>query len=419
MIGEGLLANGASAEETEAGMLVAAAAYDQRHCEPHVTLAVVSMTYRSENGDAPVTVSRPLRSQATDFTALQRTHQLVQHIHDGRLTLAQARNRAAAIVAAARPAAKPSASRRVRTAVLQSGLVAAGGTVLVDGDAVITACSLAAATLGALVAAWLGKYGVPTFYRFACAAVPAALVAALLDLESHVQAQAVVVGGLLAMLPSLSIISAVQDSLTGHYLAAYVRFLDACIVFLGIVAGTILTLTLVAQLRAGAPLDPPSNDPELSLSWRVVGAPVFAVAMAARMNVPRRAWPAIALISVAGLATFVEIREMGFPRLFSTGLAAVVVGVLGQLAARPKRVSALPLVAPGVAPLLPGMVMYRGLRETADNRLALGLDSLAEALGTCLALAVGVCAAGEIYLLIRQLRAGRPAPDTAGPEQPR
>ena len=122
-----------------------------------------------------------------------------------------------------------------------------------------------AAALGAMLGdrlAWLlAGRGMPEFYQFAAAAMPAAAMGVLVDRYAHwipgatgVQASAVITGGLFALLPGRALVAAVQDGLTGFYITASARLLEVMYLVVGIVIG--VTLVLYAGVSLGADLDP-------------------------------------------------------------------------------------------------------------------------------------------------------------------
>ena len=83
--------------------------------------------------------------------------------------------------------------------------------------------------------------------------------------------------------------------------------------------------------------------------------------------------------------------------------AAVVVGMVAGIAAQRWRTLALVFVVPGLLPLLPGLVLYRGSLLLTTGDTVEGLVVLLEAAVRMLALAAGALL-GE--LLVRRRRPG-------------
>ncbi|MFJ8928722.1 threonine/serine exporter ThrE family protein [Streptomyces sp. NPDC102364] len=399
-LGEALLSYGASAEEAVAGMLVVAETYGLSYCEPSVTLASVSLSAHAPGELTPLHANRVIRRHATDFRTLGRIHALVERISAGQLGLDEARAAIARILDA--PA------ERGRWAVwrvpVQTGFVAAGGGIAFGGGALASVCAFFAGLLGALLSGGLGRHGVPAFYRSAVAAMPTAVLAVAISHSAPpTTVQSVVVAGVLGLLPTVTFVSAVQDALTGHYLTALGRLFDAMLVFAAVVTGVVAVLGVGRLVGFEAPVVPTAERAEY-LGAPVVGAAVFSMAVAARARTPRRDWLPAALLGLVGFVVAAEFAVLGLPSLVGTAVVAAGVGCAAHAVARRRRESALPLVVPGIAPLLPGSALYVALAALASGRTTTGVGGLVHAAAVTLAIAVGVGLAGEAAQLVRRVR---------------
>ncbi|MFD8566356.1 threonine/serine exporter ThrE family protein [Streptomyces sp. NPDC059639] len=399
-LGDALLMYGGSAEEAVAGMLVTAETYGLSYCEPGVTLSEVSLSGYAPGELTPLHARRVIRRYGTDYGALGRVHRLVDRIGARELTLDEARAETARILDA-----PPRGGRWARWRVpVQTGLVAAGASVVFGGGPRSLLCAFVAGLLGALLCGWLGRHGVPAFYRFAVASMPAALMAlAVSRVAPPSVVPAVVVAGVLGLLPTVTFVSAVQDALTGHYLTALGRLCDAVLIFAAVVTGVVIVLGVGDLLGFAVPLVPAVGRAE-HLGLPVVGVVVFAVAVAARARTPRRDWLPAAVLGVVGFVVSVEFRVLGLSALVGTALVATAVGCAGHWVARRRRESALPLVVPAIAPLLPGGVLYGALGSLASGRTIEGLGGMVDVAAVTLALAVGVGLSGEVGQLVRRVR---------------
>ncbi|MFI7338568.1 threonine/serine exporter ThrE family protein [Streptomyces sp. NPDC050085] len=409
-IGEALLAYGASAEEAVAGMLVTAETYGLSYCEPSVTLAEVSLTAYAPGELTPLHTSRVIRKHATDFRTLASIHRLVDRI-SGRagLSLDEARAQAARILDVPAPRGRWA---RWRVPV-QTAFVAAGVSMVFGGGPRTALCSFVAGLLGALLSGWLGRHGVPAFYRFAVASMPAAVMAlAVSRVAPPSVVQAIVIAGVIGLLPTVTFVSAVQDALTGHYLTAMGRLLDALLVFAAVVTGVVTVLGIGHLVGLDVPIVASATRAEY-LGAPALGAVVFAVAVAARARTPRRDWLPAAALGLGGFVVSVEFRVLGFSSLVGTALVAAAVGGAGHLVARRRRESAVPLVVPGIAPLLPGGALYVALGALASGRTTMGVGGLVNVAAVTLALAVGVGLSGEVGQLVRRVRATSPSGGTS------
>ncbi|MEU7579434.1 threonine/serine exporter family protein [Streptomyces sp. NPDC041068] len=407
MIGEALIANGASAEETAAGMLTTAESFGLHWCEPDVTMWVVSLSGRMPGDARPLVEQRVVRRRTNDFTALGRTHRLVEEISERTVPATEARERALALSPPPEGVVKRGPAARWGVAAAHSGVVAASGSLVAGGDLLVVVPSFVAATLGGYLANTLCALGVLPFYRFAFAAMPAALFAYLAEILGYGDiSPALVVGGVLSLLPTLTMVSAVQDALAGHYLTAYARVMDAALVFVAIVAGIGVVLVVATKNGQDLPLLSPNTTIDY-FSWRFVGAAAFAVAIASRMCVPPRKWFTVMLLGASGVLAYVALRDMGYSRMLITGVVAMCISLVGRLIARRTGESALPLVIPAVTPLLPGSVLYRSLSELAIREADHGVTHMVQAIALMVVLATGVSFGNEAAYFFRQLRRRR------------
>jgi uncharacterized membrane protein YjjP (DUF1212 family) len=397
-IGELLLAGGEGAEDVEAAMLGVGYAYGLARVEPTVTFTLLGISHQPSLTDPPLTVSRTVRRRGPDYTRLAAVYRLVDDITAGEASLEEAYRRLADI----RRNRHPYSSWALTGA---AGLLAGAASVLVGGNLVIFLAAALAAMLGDRLAWLLAGRGLPEFYQFAAAAMPAAAMGVLVDRAhwipgaSGVQSSAVITGGLFALLPGRALVAAVQDGLTGFYITASARLLEVVYLIVGIVVG--VTLVLYAGVKLGAKLDPEQTLRAYDHPWvQLVAAMVLTLAFAVLLQCER----AVLLLAtlnggVAWTVYGVLHQEAGANAVASTAAAAGLVGLFGQLMARYRYVSVLPYVTAAIGPLLPGSATYFGLLALTQSHASQGLTQLTRAVALALALAIGVNLGNEIARL--------------------
>ncbi len=410
-IGELLLAGGEGAEDVEAAMYGVAFAYGLARVDPTVTFTLMGISYQPTPAAPPVTLSRTVRRRGTDYTRLAAVFHLVDEITAHEVTVEEAYRRLADI----RRNRHPYGTWALTGA---AGLLAGAGGVLVGGGPVVFAAAALAAMLGDRLAWLLAGRGLPEFYQFAVAAMPAAAMGVLIDLYAHwipgatdVQSSAVITGGLFALLPGRALVAAVQDGLTGFYITASARLLEVMYLVVGIVVG--VTLVLYAGVSLGADLNP---DEALRVSDRpwvqLPAAMVLTLAFAVLLQCERGVLLLATLNGGVAWTFFSVLHEgAGTNQVAATAAAAGLVGLFGQLMARYRYASVLPYVTPAIGTLLPGSATYFGLLALTEHHPSGALTQLTKAAALALALAIGVNLGNEIARL-----ALRPPP---GPSAPR
>ncbi|MFF3943640.1 threonine/serine exporter ThrE family protein [Streptomyces sp. NPDC001902] len=409
-IGELLLAGGEGAEDVEAAMLGVAHAYGLGRVEPTVTFTLLGISYQPSLVDAPVTANRTVRRRATDYTRLAAVFRLINDVTAADLSLEDAYRRLAEI----RRNRHPYPGWLLTGA---AGLLAGAASMLVGGGGPAV---FAIAALGAMLGdrlAWLcAGRGLPEFYQFVAAAMPAAVMGVLvarfgqhLPGTSTLQASAVITGGLFALIPGRALVAAVQDGLTGFYITASARLLEVMYLFTGIVVG--VTLILYAGVSLGAGLDPDQvfrayENPPVQL----VAAMVLSLAFAVLLQCERGVLVVAALNGGVAWTVYAALHQekigIGMSPVAATAVAAGLVGLFGQVLSRYRYASALPYVTAAIGPLLPGSATYFGLLGLTRGHLDQGFASLTKAAALALAVAIGVNLGGEIARLFIKLPGG-------------
>ncbi|MEU5053030.1 threonine/serine exporter family protein [Streptomyces sp. NPDC021096] len=413
-IGELLLAGGEGAEDVEAAMFGVAHAYGLARCEPTVTFTLLTVSYQPSLVDDPVTANRTVRRRGTDYTRLNAVYRLLHDITSQGLTLEEAYGRLAEI-------------RRNRhpypgwELTLASGLLAGAASLLVGGGVVVFLAAAAGAMLGDRLAWLAAGRGLPEFYQFVAAAMPPAVMGVALSTAHeyvHVQASAVITGGLFALIPGRALVAGVQDGLTGYYITAAARLLEVGYLIAGIVCGVLVVLYGGVHFGGG------TLNPEAALErverpvTQTVAAMILAFAFAVLLQQERHTvWLAMLNGGVAWVVYGALADTIGVDPVPATAVAAGLVGLFGQLFARYRHASALPYVTAAIGPLLPGSAVYFALLNFAKNELNTGISSLTKAAALALAIAIGVNLGSEMarmFLKVPGAAARRAAKRTRG-----
>ncbi|MDH6116979.1 uncharacterized membrane protein YjjP (DUF1212 family) [Kitasatospora sp. GAS204A] len=401
-IGELLLASGESAEDVEAAMLGVTHAYALDRCEPQVTFTLISISYQPSLVEAPVTAARVVRRRTSDYTRLAAVYRLVADITAEKVTVNDAYRRLALI----------RRNRHPYPAWLLSvtaGLLAGAATFLVGGQVdakawLVFINAVVAAIIGDRLASWVAGRGLPEFYQFVLAAMPAAFCGILLSLSSAgLRGSVVITGGLFALLPGRALVAAVQDGLTGFYITAAARLLEVVYLVAGIVIGVMLILyagvSYDAQLRPAESLSGIYNPPV-----QLIAAMLLTLFFAMLLQTSRRTLAMVTFNSGIGWAVYgVLAHNAGISQIVATGIAAGLVGLFGQLMARYRYASALPYVTAALGPLMPGSALYLGMLSFAQGHPSAGLVFVSRAAAIAMALAIGVNLGGEVARLFMKV----------------
>ncbi|GHD52421.1 threonine/serine exporter family protein [Mycetocola manganoxydans] len=380
--GEVIFASGASAEDATATMLAVTRAYGLKGCEADVTHTVITLTWDDPSTNDTVTRSRNVKYRTLDYTRLTNTSTLVDDLLHTPISVGEARIRVNTIIAA-RPI-YPVLIRR-----LGWSLVGAGAALLLGGGPLVIAAAFVATFFVDSLTTALARTRMSVFYQTLAGGAVGPIVAAVVHfLDPAASSFLVVVATIIVLLAGVTSFGAVQDVLSGFYVTGTARVLEALLITGGLVAGVAGTTTLLA--RFGLVLDIDNYvPPSFANIWLLCAASVIIIlGFALAVEVPARAIWAVSALGILAYLVYTGGQVAGLGVAWSAAAAAVAVGVLSALASRLVRTPPLPLVVSALVPLVPGLILFRGLLELSAGSID-GLLSMLEAASVAVALAAG------------------------------
>ena len=385
-IGEMLLSSGAGAADVTATMRSVADHLGLRQAEVDVTFTALSMSYQRSLDDVPVLMMRHVQQRDIDYEDLTAVDHLVRDILLDRADLYLARNRMATIVSLGH--AFPRWAVTIAWAVM-----AAGVGVFLGGGAVVSAVAALAAVSIDRVQILMARRRLPFFYhQVAGGAIATLLAAGVAATPIEVDESLVVTANIIMLLAGIGLMGAVQDALTGFYLTAGARLIEAMMATAGIIAGVALGISVSDVLEIPLNNLVPGQIQYSDLPTVILGAAVSSAAFSVACYAPRRAVAPIAMITAAAALISQAVELNGFGRAAAAGVAAFFVGLVAYAAAGRVRVPPLVVAVPAIVPFLPGLSIYRGLTWLADGGylVSQGILALMTAISVAIALASGV-----------------------------
>jgi uncharacterized membrane protein YjjP (DUF1212 family) len=399
-LGELLLASGEAAEDVEAGMLAVVYGYGLVRCDVNVTFTMLTIAYQATLADPAWTASRGVRRRSSDYSRLAAVHDLVREISERNVSVEEAYRRLLEI----RRRRQPYPTWLISAA---SALLAGAASVLVGGSWLVFFSACAAALVGNLLASALAERGLPEFYQYVVAAMPAATAGILLSLaHADVRSSAVITGGLFALLPGRALVAAVQDGLTAFYITSAARLIEVFYIVVGIICG--ISVVLRAGIAFDVDLNPADNLVTPSRPWlQTLAAAVLGLTFGVVLQVRR---PLLGYACFSATLVWVcdaGLLKSGLSPTIAVAVTSVLLGLGGQLLARRQATSGLPFTIPGLVALLPGSQTYLGVLFIVRGQTGIGAGHLFTAASTGLGLAVGINLGGELARLILPARPGQ------------
>ncbi|WP_307861591.1 threonine/serine exporter family protein [Nocardioides xinjiangensis] len=386
-IGEMLLSSGAGAADVTATMRSVADHLGLRTAEIDVTFTALSMSHQGPGDDVPTLMMRHVQQRDIDYEDLTAVDHLVRDVLTDRADLYLARSRMATIVSLGH------AFPRWAVTVAWMVMAAAVG-VFLGGGLVVSAVAALAAALIDRVQLVLARRRLPFFYlQVAGGTIATLLAGAVAASPVDVDPSLVVTANIIMLLAGIGLMGAVQDALTGFYLTASARLIEAMMATAGIIAGVALGISVAEAVGLGlGDLVPGAARGVSDLPTILGGAAVSAAAFSVASYAPRRAVLPIALTTGVAALISQAVALAGFGRVASAGAAALFIGLVAYAVAGRVRVPPLVVAVPAIVPFLPGLSIYRGLAFLSDGGpfVSQGIFALMTAISVAIALASGV-----------------------------
>lgn len=386
-LGEALFRYGAGALEVETSIIAVTHAFGMKNTDVDITNQSISLNWAPE-GKIPYSRVRVVRSWSNNFKALAAVHQLVTDIIAGRLTRTEVEQQLDEITH--EPKSYPRWMVTLAGAVFASFFAAFLGAPIPD----------AATGFGAtIVVLWttrqLTTMRVPEFYTLAAGGFVATGIAmGAFALDADVTPSMVVAGGLMILLPSARIVSAIQDAINGFPITAAGRLVSSMIAFAGMTAG-IMAAVVIADLLGAPPIEVAQGLTRI-YHPTVLVALVFFAAVAASI-VEQARWRMLlptGMVSALGFSAFYAGELIGLGERVTPVIGATVVGALGRLVALRLGAPQLVVAVPAMMFMLPGLMVFRGMYQIAiENSSAYmmaGVFQLFNALIIIMAIAAGI-----------------------------
>ncbi|MET0999468.1 MAG: threonine/serine exporter family protein [Marmoricola sp.] len=382
-IGEILLSSGAGAADVTATMLGITHHYGLRNADIDVTFTLLRMSYQDDPDEMPVLLTRNINQRDIDYDDLTRTHELVIDVLSDRVTVAEARARVARVNSTGHWLPR-------WAVVLGSGILGGGVALILGGGVVVTAVATLAGIAITILTRIMNRQRWPMFYQQIAGGMLATLLAlATAAVDLGVDTSLVITASIVLLLSGIGFMGAIQDALSGFYITAGARILEAMLATAGLIAGVSAGLALAPAFGVTLTFVRPGRSEFGEVPLVLIGAIVAASAFAFTCYAPMRALPAVAMTTLLGHLAFLAVLDPAASMPWAAACAAVVIGVVSYTIAGGVGVPPLVVVVPALVPLLPGLLIYRGLSSMSEGD-TIGILQLSAAAATTIALAAGV-----------------------------
>jgi uncharacterized membrane protein YjjP (DUF1212 family) len=378
-----LAANGSTADRIERALSTTA-----ERIGLHAEFFATPTSVFASVGTGAMNSTRLVRVESADINLdrLTRLDAILQGVSAREITIAQAREQVAQTLDS--PSPWPASF-----ALLAHTLTGACATLLFGGRWRELAIGAAAGLTVGLLAFLADRVRrLLRVFEFLSGAVVAALATLAAHFLPGLTTDIVIVAGLIALIPGLSLTIAVSEVATRHLLAGASRLIGAAASLASIAFGVAAGSQLVRALVSVSPARPTDPLPAPA-QWTALALAPLALAVLFKANA--RDVPAILCIAAIGFLCARELGDTMGPEL-AAGASALVVGLLANARAiwsnRPVAVG----VIPGLILLVPGSIGFRSLNAFLDQKAVQGLETAVLAVIVALAIATGLLLANVL-----------------------
>lgn len=368
-LGETMFRFGAGALEVETSIIVVTQAYGVYDAEVDITNQSISLNFAPAS-EPPATYQRVVRSWASDYAGLADLHQLVSGIAAGDVERDDAQARLAAI----RQRRK---SFPQWIAFLANGIWASSFVMFIGGSWFSSLLTLGTSALIMATVYLMGRWRAPDVFATMAGGVMATAIAfALYWSEIFNDPALMIAASLMLLVPSLRIVSAVQDGINGFPITSAGRIVSSVLNYVGLVAGIVLGIVVLTML--GAPEIDITQMPSQQYPHWLITILVAIAAMGLAIAEQSR-WRLIfptGLVSAVGYLVYVAALEVGFGPSLAPAAAAVVVGFFARIVALSLGAPQLVIAVPASIFLLPGLMIFRSMYQMGYN-----VDMMGEGVG--------------------------------------
>ncbi|MEL4357715.1 MULTISPECIES: threonine/serine ThrE exporter family protein [unclassified Luteococcus] len=326
-----------------------------------ITYTRIMISYEPSAAGDPITVMRMVKSGSIDYDRLTRVESLIQAMTADALEIPVMFNRLRNI------RREP---RTYRAWVLHGAAAMMGGGIamLLGGNRADVILSMLATITAEFIRSNMDRRGMNTFFTQVAAASGAAIVGLVamtgrsLLPEGLQQASPglVVAAGMVPLMAGLGIVTTAGDAIDAYYMSAGSRLVEVFVLTSGIVLGLIATLSMGLWLGVPSYLAPIEGFAATGLA-QVVAAGIIAASFGVLCNMGPRSMLAATALGVTGQLVYMASAALTTSTPARSGLAAVGVGLVARLVTTPLRIPVVALISTGVAPLMPGLLLYRGI----------------------------------------------------------
>lgn len=312
----------------------------------------------------PLTLVRPIAPRDINYMMLRKVQVLIHDIHHGTLPIDEAEQRLDSII-------ENHQSYPWWLIMAGNGIVIAGVSLMFTSSWRAILTTFVVGMLVERLVYYLTKKAIAPFFRQIAAAMFVTLTAAALNALAHngvsffldANPTLIVVGGIVLLVAGLAVVGAIQDAIEEYYVTANARIARVILQTTGLVIGILIGLYIARKFDIGIAITPTPLTVN-TVPMQVIGGALAAAGYAMSTQTYSKAVAWVGLIGGLSMAIlFSSVHQFGITTVAASGLTAIFVGIIGAFMSRFWRTPSVGIIASGIVPLVPGLMLYSGLMQ--------------------------------------------------------
>lgn len=359
-----MLSMGVSANSVVSRALDITDTYCKSPVHIDITYNIIFLSQLRGVDKEPLTLVRPAPPREVNYMMLRAVQVLIHEIHHGKVNLNDAEKRLDKI--------------EFHSPTYPWWLIMIGNGTIIAGVSLMFTSSwraiLTTFIVGLIVdrlVYFMARKAIAPFFRQVAAAIFVTLTAASInalasngvDFFNGINPTLLVVGSIVLLVSGLATVSAMQDAIEEYYVTANGRLTRVILQTAGLVIGIVIGLYVARRFGIGIAISPNPLSSN-TIPMQVIGAALAAAGYAIASQTYNRAISWVGLIGGISLAILFLLNDRyGISVVVSSAIAATFVGIVGAYMSRFWRTPSVGIIAAGIIPLVPGLMLYNGLMQ--------------------------------------------------------
>ncbi len=391
-IGEAMYCSGGEISRIEETLRLLGKAYGAQHVSVYAITSSIVITAEFPN-DSSVTQNRRITNRSSiDCLKMEKLNQLCRDCETHPVPVEELRERVLSIIRE-RPEEK--------LVCLGQILVAITFTFFFGGNLPDALVAAAAATIIILLQQFVRRFFYAEFFfNIVVSFATGAFVNLFSLIIPGIHVNQILIGDIMVLIPGIAITNSIRYIISGDIVSSLEKLIDSLIQTFGIASGFILSLLLIRTDLTDAPaLYEPLRSFVQILS---AGLGTLAFCMTFNMRKKNITFPAIG--GVICWSGYLFFQNIGYGVFLSTLMAAILVGIYGQMIARLIKVPTTVLFIPACVPMIPGGNLYYMARAMISSDWDRFMENFRLLALFAIGIALGLAIVNEVDKILHRIQ---------------